>query len=105
MNNKGTWLSSFQQGAVADRPTEYPGSGNFALYFATDTGVLYAASFVANEGAATWVAVGSAASVAAGVTYDEELETFVLPNIPTADPGVAGALYSNSGVVTVSAGA
>lgn len=30
--------------------------------------------------------------------------TIVLPNLPTADPGVAGQLWSNLGIVTVSAG-
>ena len=32
-------------------------------------------------------------------------DSLVMPNIPTADPEVVGALWSNSGIVTVSAGA
>ena len=31
-------------------------------------------------------------------------DVVIFANIPTSDPGVAGQLYSDSGVVTVSAG-
>ena len=30
--------------------------------------------------------------------------TIILPNLPTSDPAVAGQLWNNSGVLTVSAG-
>lgn len=40
---------------------------------------------------------------AASVTLDAA--EILLPNLPTSDPQVAGALWSDGGVVTVSAGA
>lgn len=99
-NKKGLWLTSFQMGPAAERPTTYPGAGNLAVFFATDTGVLSVAPFVANEGAATWVEF-----VNAGDVPVIQGGTIILADIPTSDPSVAGALWSDSGVVTVSAGA
>ena len=39
-----------------------------------------------------------------GQTVTFTAETINMPNLPTSDPGVAGQLYSDSNVVTVSAG-
>lgn len=104
-NNKGMWLTSFQQGLAADRPTAYPGEGNLALYFATDTGALSVAGYVANEGAATWTTIPLAAAVLpsnADVSYNATHHTLVLANLPTAATGLtAGMLWNNAGVVTV----
>jgi hypothetical protein len=71
----------------------------------------------ASAGGVGSVAIGtdSAGNGATSVTQDEiSLGTIMhmvrilgnlkMPNIPTADPGVAGQLWSNSGVLTVSAG-
>lgn len=38
------------------------------------------------------------------ITYDGSNSVIILSNLPTSDPSVAGQLWSNSGVVTVSAG-
>lgn len=61
--------------------------------------------------------VGVNDTSARGITEDEHgsggvtikdlgagADVIVLPNLPTTNPHVAGQLYSNSGVVTVSAG-
>lgn len=42
----------------------------------------------------------------AGNTLDDgtEAHNMILPNMPTSDPGIAGALFSTAGVVHVSAG-
>jgi hypothetical protein len=51
------------------------------------------------------VIVAGGKIVIGGVTFavDDDGQ-MVLTGLPTTDPGVAGALYSNSGVLTVSAG-
>lgn len=38
------------------------------------------------------------------ITYDGSNSVVIFSNLPTADPAVAGQLWSNSGVLTVSAG-
>ena len=38
------------------------------------------------------------------ITYDGSNSVVIISNLPTSDPSVAGQLWSNSGVVTVSAG-
>tara|TARA_Y100000389_G_C17470980_1_gene530805 strand:- start:6441 stop:6656 length:216 start_codon:yes stop_codon:yes gene_type:complete len=38
------------------------------------------------------------------ITYDGTNSVVIFSNLPTADPSVAGQLFSNSGVLTVSAG-
>ncbi len=38
------------------------------------------------------------------ITYNGSNSVIILSNLPTSDPSVAGQLWSNSGVVTVSAG-
>jgi hypothetical protein len=38
------------------------------------------------------------------ITYDGTNSVVIISDLPTSDPSVAGQLWSNSGVVTVSAG-
>jgi len=38
------------------------------------------------------------------ITHDGTNSVVIISDLPTSDPSVAGQLYSNSGVVTVSAG-
>jgi hypothetical protein len=38
------------------------------------------------------------------ITHDGTNSVVIIKDLPTADPSVAGQLYSNSGVLTVSAG-
>lgn len=93
-NNQGLWLSSFQQGLAANRPVAYPGDGNVAFYFATDTGILSVAPFVAGGGNAVWTD--------SLFSYNSTKHTLVLPNIPTASTGLtAGMVWSNAGVLTI----
>ena len=49
----------------------------------------------------------STGTVTVGSTYGENMVvtgTVILSGIPTANPNVAGAVWSNSGVLTLSAG-
>lgn len=101
-NSRGLWLSSFQQGLDAAKPTVYPGDGNIAIWFATDTGIIYVSASPATPGGnATWVA---ALPANADVVYNATAHTLVLANMPTADPHVVGGLWSSSGTVHLSAG-
>lgn len=64
----GLWFSSFIADVEANRPTGYPGDGNIALFYATDTGALYIAVRPATTslgvyGAVTWQAVGSGSAL------------------------------------------
>lgn len=47
---------------------------------------------------------GGNSLVVGGVTFTASGSNIVVTGLPTSDPAVAGALWSNSGVVTVSAG-
>ena len=38
------------------------------------------------------------------ITHDGTNSVVIIKDLPTSDPSVAGQLYSNSGVITVSAG-
>jgi len=38
------------------------------------------------------------------ITYDGTNSVIILSDLPTSNPGVAGQIWSNSGVLTVSAG-
>lgn len=113
-NNLGLWFSSFQADVAAQRPTTYPGDGNFALFYATDTGVLsLAARPAVGTTAATWttIAVGSASLIPLlvedpsgtyGASWDATKHTLVLKGIPTASTGLTtGMVWSNSGVLTI----
>jgi len=105
MSASGLWLSSFLGGKDADKPTPYPGDANIAFYFATDTAKLYVSAKPATGTDADWQEFPQAVLNTDIVSYDTDNKTLVMTDLPTTDPGVAGALYSNSGVVTVSAGA
>jgi hypothetical protein len=51
------------------------------------------------------VVVAGGKIVIGGVAFSVDANGhLVVTGLPTTDPGVAGALYSNSGVLTVSAG-
>lgn len=63
-NNKGLWLSSFQQGLAANLPPDFQGDGNIAFYFATDTGALYVAGAPAVGSPLVWNALGGGNYVA-----------------------------------------
>lgn len=103
----GLWLSLTTVGLYADRPVSYQSDANMIFYFGTDTETLYYARKDDFTDENDWHSVAEAGGIPsnADVAYDATNHTLVLANIPTADPGVAGALYSDSGVVTVSAGA
>lgn len=47
---------------------------------------------------------GASLSLGADVTLTIDGTDIVITGLPTSDPSVAGALYSNSGVLTLSAG-
>lgn len=65
--NFGLTLSSFIADVAANRPTDYPGNENVALYYATDTGALYIAvrptAVFGVYGACSWSAVGGGAVI------------------------------------------
>lgn len=50
------------------------------------------------------VADGGAIELGASVTLSVSGTNVLITGLPTSDPSVAGALWSNSGVLTVSAG-
>lgn len=52
----------------------------------------------------TKTASTGAETVNISITYDGTNSVVILSNLPTADPTVAGQLWSNLGVLTVSAG-
>lgn len=65
-NNLGLVNSNFQDGLLADIPTKFPGQGNVAFYFATDTVTLYVspnpgapATFGGDNPTATWYPMNS----------------------------------------------
>ncbi len=50
-----------------------------------------------------WVDEGSTGQTVSGA-YEHDGSNYYLPLLPTTDPGVAGALWSNNGVLSVAAG-
>lgn len=66
--NFGLTLSSFIADVEANRPVDYPGNENVALFYATDTNALFIAvrptAVFGVYGAVTWNALGVANSVA-----------------------------------------
>lgn len=106
----GLWLSLTTVGTWADRPVAYKSDANMIFYLAEDqgdAGTLYFATKDTFVDGDSWTPVASAGGIPsnADVAYDAVNHTLVLANIPTSDPGVEGALWSDEGVVTVSAGA
>lgn len=94
MVDSALWLGSLSRGLAADLPGYYTADTDIQFYYATDTATLYMASKPATENAAPdWEQF---VSITDGVLD--------LSSLPTSDPGVAGQAYSNSGVVTISAG-
>lgn len=112
-NNLGLWFSSFQADVAAEKPVDYPGDGNFALFYATDTLALYLAARPTSGTAATWVQIGAGSASLIpllvedpagthGASWDSTKHTLVLKGIPTASTGLTtGMVWSNSGVLTV----
>lgn len=130
-NSLGLINSTFQADVAANLPVKFPGSGNIALFLATDTNALYIAS---NPGApttfggdapnATWVGLGGGGSVAIpdAATYTALVansgRTHIFPDLtssctvtlpaPTAGLsfsfiGKAGAADAQSWVITAGA--
>lgn len=93
-NNKGLWLSSFQQGTAANLPPDYQGDGNIALYWAYDTQTLYVAGNPGLGGTPSWVPLGGGnahiSTDAATLTLAaaDSGKTFVMPDL-TADIAIA----------------
>lgn len=90
--NRGLWFTSFQAGLLAALPVLFPGDGNFALYYATDTGTLYIspnpgpASFgVGGNSSWTPVGGGSAVAIADAATYaplaGDSGKTLIFPDL------------------------
>lgn len=50
------------------------------------------------------VADGGAINLGADVSLTVDGTNVIITGLPTSDPSVAGALYSDSGVLTISAG-
>lgn len=103
--SRGLIFTTIQSDVFANRPTSYTADTDFALFYATDTTALYIGPRPAS-GDIQWalIALGAALPANADLAYNATHHTLVMANIPTADPHVAGALYSVAGVVTVSAG-
>lgn len=82
------WFGVAKAGLAANRPTvwELP-EETFGFYLATDTGAI-----------SVWT--GEAWTDLSGI-----IGNAILANLPTADPGVAGDLWNDNGVLAVSAGA
>lgn len=55
-------------------------------------------------GASLDVASGGAINLGASVALTVSGTNVIITGLPTSDPAVAGALYSNAGVLTLSAG-
>lgn len=55
-------------------------------------------------GASLDVADGGGINLGTGIALTVNGTNVVITGLPTSDPSVAGALYSNSGVLTLSAG-
>ncbi len=80
-------------------PVVVPGVTNKA-YVDESNGVTVDADFVVEGDSETLIETDAATDA---VTI--EGSALILANLPTADPEVVGQLWSNSGVLTVSAGA
>jgi hypothetical protein len=104
MTAQGLWLSSFLGGVDADKPSPFPGDGNIAFFYASDTKILYVAVRPAAGADVDWQAFMPGLDTTV-VSYDADNKTLVFTDMPTSDPGVAGALYSDDGTVKLSAGA
>lgn len=50
------------------------------------------------------ISAGGSLDLGANITITVSGTNAIITGLPTADPSVAGALWSNSGVLTVSAG-
>lgn len=61
-------------------------------------------SLEVESGGAINVADGGAVALGASITLTVSGVNVVITGLPIADPSVAGALYSDSGVLTLSAG-
>lgn len=96
-NNNDSTSNPATQGVAAARTQTMKlidDSGNvIAVFTRSATGTI---SFTVND-ESFLSAVAASISIAAS--------TILVPNIPTADPVVAGALWSDTGTVKVSAGA
>lgn len=64
-NNLGLINNNFQADVVANLPTKFPGTGNFAIFYATDTNAIYIApnpgpptTFGGDAPNAVWVGLG-----------------------------------------------
>lgn len=103
----GLWFSSFLADVAANLPTEFPGAGNVAFFYATDSKALYIAAQPATTslgvlGAVVWyqVGAGSALTVPDAATYavlaQNTGRTHYLPDftanctitLPTLEPGL-----------------
>lgn len=58
----------------------------------------------AQGGATLTIDSGGSLALGAGVTLTVSGTNVIVSGLPTSDPSVAGALWSNTGVLTVSAG-
>lgn len=83
--------------------TNRPGAGTWATYW-TQTMFPNARYYVTNGDGVTEYLTDSAGAVQTVTSSIAGLET-ALAGIPTVDPAVEGELWSNLGVVTISAGA
>lgn len=85
--SRGMWLSSFQAGDAADKPTEYPGDADMAIYFAEDEGTVYVAKKPASGATATWRSASAGGSVVVpdGTAYTVKAEnsgrTHIVPDL------------------------
>lgn len=66
----------------------------------------YETKIYKDQGGDREVAVAGASIVWGGTTFTIDADgEIIVTGIPTVDPEVAGALYSNAGVLTISSGA
>ena len=60
--------------------------------------------YLEHGGGSLVVASGGSVDLGANVALTVSGTNVVITGLPTSDPGVAGALWSNTGVLTLSAG-
>lgn len=85
MTSRGMWLSSFQSGLLAARPTIYPGDADHAFYFATDENALFVATKPASGTTPVWRCTNAAPKLLTDADYTvdpaDSGRPHIMPNV------------------------
>jgi len=83
MTARGLYQSSFSTGNDADKPSEYPAATNVALYWAGDTGVLYARAIDDADWTPTYTLPAATETAAGGVKHAAAQADSTAADVPT----------------------